>query len=143
MTQSTISAALRQAVADHFRHHCCYCLSSELVVGAEFTIDHIIPQALGGTSDEHNLCLACWRCNLLKREQVAAIDPSTGVAVRLFNPREQEWFDHFEWSEGGTIIRGLTPSGRATIVALQLNRAALVSARWLWIKAGWHPPYDL
>ncbi|MCB0003834.1 MAG: HNH endonuclease, partial [Anaerolineae bacterium] len=73
-------------------------------MGAEFTIDHIVPQALGGSSDEDNLCLACWRCNLLKRDRIAAIDPETGVTVRLFNPRIQNWFDHFVWQEDGLVI---------------------------------------
>ena len=140
MTQATISATMRRAVTDHFQHRYCYCLSSEHIVGAEFTIDHIVPQALGGSSDEDNLCLACWRCNLLKRNRIAAIDPETGVTVRLFNPRIQNWFDHFVWQEDGLVIAGLTPVGRATIGALRLNRVTLTNARCLWIDAGGHPP---
>jgi hypothetical protein len=58
-------------------------------VGAEFTIDHIVPQSLGGASTEDNLCLACWRCNLIKRDRIAAADSESGVIVRLFNPRQQ------------------------------------------------------
>ena len=143
MTQATISLALRQAVADHFHQRCSYCLTSEHIVGAEFTIDHIVPQSLGGASTEDNLCLACWRCNLLKRDRIAAVDPETGVTVRLFNPRLQDWFEHFAWLEDGLSIAGLTPIGRATVGALRLNRATLVNARRLWIQAGWHPPRSL
>jgi hypothetical protein len=127
-------------VTDHFDHRCCYCLTSEQIVGAEFTIDHIVPQSLGGASTEDNLCLACWRCNLIKRDRIAAADPESGVIVRLFNPRQQQWSDHFTWQQGGLTIAGLTPTGRATLAALRLNRASLVSARRLWIRAGWHPP---
>ena len=115
-------------------------MTSERIVGAELTIGHIVPQALGGTSDEENLCLACWRCNLLKRDRIAAIDLQTGDTVRLFNPRLQNWFDHFAWQDGGLVITGLTPIGRATVSALRLNRMVLVNARRLWIEAGWHPP---
>lgn len=140
MSQLSIPSALRAAVADRFHHRCCYCLTSERIAGAELTIDHIVPQALGGISTEENLCLACWRCNLLKRDRIAAIDPDTGVAVRLFNPRVQNWLDHFTWADGGLTIVGLTPTGRATVIALRLNRVTLVNARRLWIEAGWHPP---
>jgi hypothetical protein len=140
MSQSTISAMLRSAVADHFEHRCCYCLTSERIVGAEFTIDHIVPQSLGGASTEENLCLACWRCNLLKRDQITGADPATGIVVRLFNPRSQNWYEHFAWQQDGLVIVGLTAIGRATVKALRLNRATLLDARRLWIDAGWHPP---
>jgi hypothetical protein len=140
MSQPGVPHELHAAVAGYFHHRCCYCMTSERIVGAELTIGHIVPQALGGTSDEENLCLACWRCNLLKRDRIAAIDLQTGDTVRLFNPRLQNWFDHFAWQDGGLVITGLTPIGRATVSALRLNRMVLVNARRLWIEAGWHPP---
>lgn len=140
MSQPSISPALRRAIGDYFQHRCCYCLTPEHVLGAELTIDHIVPQALGGASTEDNLCLACWRCNLLKGTRIAAVDPETGDAVRLFNPRTQTWTDHFMWQADGLLIVGLTPTGRATVAALRLNRVVLVNARRLWIEAGWHPP---
>lgn len=40
------------------------------------------------------------------------------------------------------IDHGLTPTGRATVVALHLNRATLVRARQAWSHVGWHPPRD-
>jgi hypothetical protein len=39
-------------------------------------------------------------------------------------------------------ILGLTAIGRATVEALQLNRAALVNLRRVLVKAGEHPPQD-
>jgi hypothetical protein len=44
------------------------------------------------------------------------------------------------WTEQGDRIIGLTPTGRATVVTLNLNRPALVKARQLWVTVGWHPP---
>jgi len=41
--------------------------------------------------------------------------------VSLFNPRNQEWKEHFTWNQEGTEIMGITACGRATIVALRLN----------------------
>ena len=49
-------------------------------------------------------------------------------------------FEHFAWSDAGDRIVGLTPTGRATVVALQLNRPILVHARRAWTSVGWHPP---
>lgn len=68
-----------------------------------------------------------------------AVDPISGERVLLFNPVRQDWESHFRWSTDSTQIIGLTPVGRATIIALQLNRATLVHARALWREAGWHP----
>ena len=62
--------------------------------------------------------------------------------VRLFDPRRQVWQEHFRWTEQGDQIVGLTPTGRATVTALQLNRPSLVKARRLWALVGWHPPKD-
>ena len=73
---------------------------------------------------------------------VVARDPLTGEWVALFNPRRQRWRTHFVWIEDGARIMGLTPTARATVVALHLNRALLVGARQAWVQAGWHPPAD-
>lgn len=42
---------------------CGYCLTSQRVIGPLLEIDHIVPQAQGGTHDEDNLFLACPMCN--------------------------------------------------------------------------------
>lgn len=106
------------------------------------TVDHVIPEALGGTTTVDNLCLACWDCNLAKQNRIAAADPESGEVIPFFHPNKQEWNDHFAWQQGGALIVGLTASGRATVNALALNRLVLVQARKRWIKAGWHPPQD-
>lgn len=105
-------------------------------------IEHLTPLACGGEDDENNLWLACARCNRFKAAQVAARDPHTGEVHTLFNPREQYWSQHFEWAEGGMIIQGTTPVGRATVEALRLNHEQSVAVRRNWIAAGWHPPSD-
>jgi len=139
MSQAYISLALRATVADIARHRCGYCLTLERIVGALFTIDHIVPESLGGTTTLDNLCLACWGCNLHKNNRIAAVDPTTRELTRLYNPHTQIWVEHFEWQATGLLVAGITPTGRATVYALKLNRAPLVTARQFWIKAGWHP----
>lgn len=68
--------------------------------------------------------------------------PQTGESFPLFNPRLHRWAAHFAWIDDGTRILGQTPSGRATMVALQMNDPLVVRARGLWVSAGWHPPKD-
>ncbi|MCB9079785.1 MAG: HNH endonuclease [Anaerolineaceae bacterium] len=140
MSKTYIPLALRQQVRNHFLHRCAYCLSPEWIIGTAFTIDHIIPEALGGETTARNLCLACSACNLIKGTQITAIDPQTHQLVPIFHPYLQNWFEHFSWQDPGLHIAGLTPTGRATVEALKLNRVLLVDARRWWIEVGWHPP---
>jgi HNH endonuclease len=105
-------------------------------------IDHLIPEALGGLTEEENLWLACSLCNNAKSCRIAALDPVSGEIVRLFNPRLQVWAEHFSWSIKGIRILGLSATGRATAVALNLNRPSLIRARQAWSAVGWHPPLD-
>jgi hypothetical protein len=46
----------------------------------------------------------------------------------------------FGWSDDFTLIVGLTPIGRATVEALQLNREGLVNLRQVLYAMGIHPP---
>lgn len=137
---SYISQQLRAKIATDAGHRCGYCQASQKYVFAVLEIEHIIPIAHGGSDAEDNLWLACSLCNGYKREQVEAVDPETGERVRLFNPRTDIWHDHFEWSNGGAYITGLTVCGRATVAALQLNNRTAVNVRRAWISVGWHPP---
>jgi hypothetical protein len=139
---ATIPSRLRQQVAEAARNRCGYCQTPELVIGMPLEIDHIFPQALGGASTEENLWLACPRCNRHKGVQTHAIDPQTGQRHPLFNPRTQQWHQHFVWQEGGILIGGLTPVGRATIDALQMNNPFVVRARYFWVLIGEHPPRE-
>ena len=142
MSQAHMPKALRERVAAQARYRCGYCLSTESVVGTPMEIDHIIPQSLGGPTEEDNLWLACSLCNDHKGNRIAALDPLTGEIVRLFNPRRQAWHEHFAWTAEGDRIVGLTAIGRATGAALNLNRLSLVKARQAWVAVGWHPPKD-
>lgn len=142
MSGTKVPAELRRRISEQARRRCGYCLTLEMVIGCEMEVDHLVPEARGGSTEEQNLWLACSPCNGHKNDRMTAPDPSTGEVVLLFNPRRQEWTDHFEWAEGGVMICGRTPIGRATVQALHLNRPPIVTARRLWVSAGWHPPKD-
>jgi hypothetical protein len=142
MSKSSIPKALRQRVAQQARERCGYCLTQETVVGTPMEFDHLIPESLGGLTEADNLWLACSLCNDHKGDRIAALDPDTGEIVRFLERRHQLWREHFAWSAEGDRIIGLTPTGRATVIALQLNRPSLVRARQAWVSVGWHPPTD-
>jgi hypothetical protein len=142
MSETHVPKALRERVTASARHRCGYCLTAEAIVGAPMEIDHLVPESLGGLTEEDNLWLACPLCNNHKNNRISASDPISGETVRLFDPRRQVWSEHFAWTETGDRIIGLTPTGRATAVALNLNRPTLIKARQLWVEAGWHPPRD-
>lgn len=142
MSKAYVRQALRRRVAEQAQHRCGYCLSAQRVSGMQMTIEHLIPEALGGKTEEDNLWLACVDCNDYKGDRIEATDPDTGEIVRLFDPRHQAWSEHFAWNPAGDEIVGLTAIGRVTVVALRLNRPFLVQARRVWVKAGEHPPRD-
>lgn len=137
-----ISDKIRQQIISQAGYRCAYCQTSHRLVGMPPVIDHIIPLALGGSDHISNLAAACYRCNEFKGAKTQATDPATGQMVNLFHPRQQLWADHFAWANGGIHIIGLTPAGRATVIALRLNNQYIVEARMIWIEREWHPPID-
>lgn len=125
-------------VAD--RDMCCYCRTSAANSGIPLSFDHIVPRSAAGVTSFDNVCLCCRPCNEFKSDLLEVADPLTAERVALFHPRRQSWNDHFSWSPDGSRIEGLTATGRATIVALRLNRPLIVAARRRWFVVGWHPP---
>jgi hypothetical protein len=135
-----IPATLQQQVRQRANNLCEYCHASEQWQYVRFTVDHVIPLTLGGNQTFENLALACFHCNRRKTNSLTAIDPHSREQVPLFNPRQHNWNDHFIWSADGLYIVGLTATGRATIVALALNRERVVGIRAADHVAGRHPP---
>ena len=137
---SYLPTELRNLLLEADNRYCAYCHTSEANTGQPMTVDHIVPQAQGGQTVFGNLCFACRRCNEFKGSTIHAQDPLTGEVVDLFNPRQQNWADHFQWDETGALLIGLTETGRATIIALNMNNPVIVDARRRWVSVGWHPP---
>lgn len=139
MPESRLTNRGRLEVAERAQGCCEYCQSQAQFSADPFSIEHIIPRSRGGTDDLSNLALSCQGCNNRKYTDVAAIDPITGETVPLFHPRKQRWSDHFVWSADWTLVIGLTPTGRATVEKLHLNRKGLVNLRRILQAVGNHP----
>ena len=140
MPEPQITPRHKQFVAERASGCCEYCLSQAQFSPDPFSIEHILPHARGGSDDLANLALACQGCNSRKYTEIDAIDPVSGERVPLFHPRQDRWSDHFAWSDDFTLVIGLTPTGRATIEKLQLNREGVVNLRRVLNSIGAHPP---
>jgi 5-methylcytosine-specific restriction endonuclease McrA len=119
---------------------CEYCLMPQWSQEATFHIDHILPLAVGGPTTLSNLALACVTCSLKKAARSSARDPKTNRLTQLFNPRQSQWRDHFRWTQTWRIV-GRTPTGRATVRALGMNRPAVVLIRQAWAHLGMFSPH--
>lgn len=128
MARPHISIKLRQLVSARARECCEYCLIHADDRPETHPIDHVIALRHGGLTVAGNLALACAICNNLKGTDLSAIDPLTGMIVPLFNPRTEQWSDHFELVNGAEIT-GRTATGRATAALLQLNSHERLSYR--------------
>jgi hypothetical protein len=137
-----VPSELRRQVRARYLDHCAYCRTAENLTVATFEIEHIIPLAAGGTTILENLCLSCPTCNRCKANRTEAIDAVINSPVSLFHPHRDAWSDHFAWNNQGTEIVGLSPTGRATITALRMNRPQLVRLRRMWVALNEHPPAD-
>lgn len=84
-----------------------------------FHVEHIRARQHRGTDDLTNLCWACSRCNRLKGPNLSSYDPLTDQLVRLYDPRQDAWMEHFKID--AAFVIGLTAEGRATIELLQMN----------------------
>ena len=140
MPRAYISSEKTRTVIARAQNRCEYCQSPAEYATDTFAVDHIRPVSRGGTNDLDNLALACTGCNGRKYNKQDALDPAGGELVLLFDPRSQNWTEHFCWSEDYSRILGLTPTGRATVEALQLNRIGVVNIRKVLFLIDKHPP---
>jgi hypothetical protein len=133
-----IPASLRLLVISRAGNRCEYCGLSQLGQVATFHIDHVTPVSAGGQTTADNLALACVSCSLRKAARLHAPDPDTGEQAAIYNPRRDSWVQHFRWE--GVRLVGLTPTGRATVEALKMNRPIILAIRAEEVIQQRHPP---
>jgi hypothetical protein len=140
MPDARTPAAVRRAVADRAAGCCEYCFSQAAFSPDPFSVEHITPRSRGGSHDPGNLAFSCQGCNSRKYTRVEGPDPISGEPTTLYHPRRHLREEHFAWNEDYTILVGKTPTGRATIALLELNRAEVVNLRRALAQTGEHPP---
>ncbi len=137
-----IAIKLRNSVRKRANGICEYCHIPEDFTTQPFCFEHILPKVSGGETSAENLALACQGCNAFKATRTEFEDEITGKKVKLFNPRESKWSEHFAWNEDFTEIIGITGKGRVTITALKMNRPGLKNLRRVLYITGCHPPIE-
>ena len=90
-------------IADRAAHRCEYCAAPEIAFNFPFEVEHFIPKSKQGSDDDENLALACRSCNLHKANRISGIDRDTQVETRFFNPRTDQWHEHFQPTLTGEI----------------------------------------
>jgi hypothetical protein len=135
---TAVPTALRRLVIQQAADRCEYCALSQAGQEATLHLDHIIPQAAGGETVSDNMALAYVSRSLRKAARQMAIDPQSTQEAPLYHPRRDAWSVHFQWA--GVFVRGLTPTGRATVAALHMNRALIIAIRHEEATRGRHPP---
>lgn len=130
---SELSTGLCKLVIERAKNRCEYCLLPQFVSLHKHEPDHIVPLQHGGQTDADNLTLSCMRCNRYKGPNVGSFDPETGNLVPFFNPRTQDWANHFELD--GAIIRPRTAEARVTVKIFRMNDEDRVLERQRLIEA--------
>jgi len=115
-----VSEALRKLVTERAFSRCEYCKIHAENSFFTFHIEHIISLKHGGKTVSDNLAFSCPICNLNKGTDIATFIEDIKEVIRFFNPRNDNWDEHFEIEESGFIFHK-TPIGASTIKILNLN----------------------
>lgn len=127
---------LRKFVAERAAFRCKYCRIAESDSNYAYHLEHIISRQHGGSDEADNLAYSCSICNWKKGSNIATILEKGGSFVPLFNPRTDDWFDHFAVENG--VIIAKTPIGAATAKLLDLNFLdKIIERRELTIAGRW------
>lgn len=116
---SYISSDLRRLVIERAAGRCEYCRIREADTFYGCQIDHIIAEKHHGSTIESYSALTCAYCNRYKGTDIGSIAKSTGEYVRFYNPRTDNWLEHF------CIVRfeilPLTPIGETFSMILRFD----------------------
>ena len=102
MSKRRPTSRQRRLIIERARECYEYCRSQMQYSMDPFSVEHIIPYALGGETELENLALACQGCNGCKHLKVQGYDSALGRDVPLFHPRRERWEDHFSARMGSS-----------------------------------------
>lgn len=130
-----ISKQIRQAAFERANFRCEYCRIYERYSFLAFHLEHIVSLKHGGDNTLENLALACPICNLNKGTDIATFIDSINKPIRFFNPRNDDWKDHFEIQMSGLILPK-TEIGEATLKIFDFNNSDSMLERELLVING-------
>jgi len=139
MPNKRVTTKQRKRVIERARGCCEYCRSQLDYATQSFSVEHIAPRTRGGKTELDNLAFACQGCNGHKYTKTAGYDSVSNQFAPLYHPRQQKWRNHFRWNNDFSLIVGVTPTGRATVDTLQLNRHGVQNLRHVLYAMGKHP----
>ena len=142
MARRTLPKKAKERIRTLAGDRCGYCRFPQDFSVAQLQFDHVISLDKGGEDTEENQCLLCPKCNRAKWGKIDGFDKETGQNVRLFDPRTDDWHEHFEWSSDALRITGKTAIGRVTVTEAKLNNPLFIRVRGNFIKAGLRPWMD-
>jgi hypothetical protein len=137
VSDTYITSDLRKRVVKRAGNCCEYCRLSQANNTFRFHVDHVIAEKHEGETVFENLALSCPNCNAYKGSDIASVDRETKQLSYLFNPRTENWDEHFRLNEAA--IEALSPEGRVTVRLLQLNRPEQLEERLALINLGSYP----
>jgi HNH endonuclease len=133
-----IPAPMRCDVIARANGRCEYCGVPDDATLAPHEPHHISGEQHGGATELNNLAYACFRCNRFKGPNIAARDPETRLATALFNPRTDQWDEHFRLN--GAVVGPLLAIRRGTTLLLRLNDEQRVALRAELLRQGNYSP---
>jgi hypothetical protein len=116
-----VSKRLRYEILRRDNHACRYCGAT--APGVKLNVDHVIPQALGGSDKPTNLVTACSPCNSGKTSSLPNAQPVADVDQETFRQAAK-----------------LKQEAERRHEALFIHLCMVWT--WAWEKSG-HPPTDL
>ena len=131
--RKSISTHIKNQVIFRSEFKCEYCLLPEKVSFYNFHIDHIRPLKHGGSSLIDNLAYCCPDCNHFKGTDIGSFE-NENIIVRFFNPRNDNWQDHFEIIDDSII--GKTDVGNVTTRIFKFNEIDRLIFRKELIRLG-------
>jgi 5-methylcytosine-specific restriction endonuclease McrA len=130
-----ISSQIREEVKFRAGYVCEYCLLHEKLSFFTHEIDHVISLKHGGSNDSDNMAYSCSSCNRNKGSDIGSLFERT--YIRFFNPRLDQWKDHFFLDDG--VINPIIPIGEVTVKILQINSFERIMERRAFAEAGLYP----
>jgi hypothetical protein len=130
-----LTKRLKELVPKRANFRCEYCRLSAELSYFPFHIEHIISIKHGGKTISINLAFACPLCNLKKGSDIATLINNSMTLVRFFNPRTDNWDEHFDIEDTGLIV-AKTNIGEATIKIFNFNHIDSIIERAEMIRFG-------